>query len=164
MGGARKLIGVLFLVVLIGLSVWVFMAMQGDDSKMLGFALGDEDPEAGTVEMHIEVTQMMENLDQEPFLNVNHNVILEDWAMAHYVVTDAQGHQVPLTGARRSDLVSDAEHRGFTTLFLIGKLQKGTPYTYTYIPVVGEPEKYAYTFTPGPDNMGRQKVKFKPVK
>ena len=39
--------------------------------------------------------------------------------------TDDRGAQVMLEGKTRSSLVSDAEHRGFTVMFLVGQLRAG---------------------------------------
>jgi len=162
MAATRFIIGLIFLVILAGLSIWVFIAMQGDDSRMIGYALGNETEQ--TVDIHIEVTQMMEGEDTWPYANPDSGQVRwPEWAEAHYVITDPQGAPVRFTTNRTSNLVSEADHRGFTVLFIKGTLQKGVPYTFTYIPVVGEPQQWRHTFTPTPANLGRQRVTFKPL-
>lgn len=162
MAAARFIIGLVFVLILGALSVWVFIAMNADEGRMISYALGNETEQ--TVEIHVEVTQMMSDTDTWAYANPESGQVRwPEWGGAHYVVTDPQGNQVEWTTDRRSNLVTEAQHRGFTVLFLKGTVNKGTPYTFSYIPIVGEPEEYRTSFTPTSENLGRQRVTFETV-
>ena len=160
MQATRNIIGLVLLIALCAAAYFVFVAMQGDDSKLIAIAFGN--PDEQVIDIHIELTMSMVATDTLAYANVNGNTVWEKWAEAHYLIRDASGAQVPLRRAMKSNLTSDAQTRGFNDSFLIGKVKRGTEYTFTYLPVVGEPKQFVYSFTAPMEKLKRQRVSFKP--
>ena len=162
MGAARFVIGLIFLALLGAGMYGVFVGLQGDDGKLIGLAFGNSEEQ--TVEIHVELTTLMVGTDVYPYANVNGNTDWTKWANAHFLIKDPAGTQVQLKRQIKSNLVNEAQTRGYTESFLIGTLNQGTDYTFTYIPVVGEPETYQYSFTAPAEDTGRARVSFEKIR
>ncbi len=140
---------------------FMFLAMVPDDSRMIAIAFGNSTQ--SEVEMHIELSMMMAGSDTDAYTTDSGSVDWTAWAKAHYVVVDDAGNQVDLGRRIQSNLISDRDTRGYNDSFLVGEVTQDTAYTFTYIPVVGEPEKYMYKFVAPTTDTGRSRVTFKPL-
>lgn len=151
----------LWLVILVFLGIcgyFIFAAMLPDESRMISLAFGNSDED--TVEIHVELSTLMAGEDTFAYMTGSGSIDRNAWANAHYLITDPAGTQVQLRHNIKSNLISDRDTRGYHDSFLIGELKPGTDYTFIYLPVVGEPEQYRYTFTAPATNEGRKRVTF----
>jgi hypothetical protein len=137
---------------------FIFMAMVPAESRSIAMAFGHSTEDS--VEMHVELSMLMAGADTFGYADAAGNMDWPAWALAHYIVVDAAGNQVAFTKQMNSSLVSDRDTRGYHDSFLIGKLKPGVAYTFTYIPVIGEPEAYYHEFTAPTDDAGRTRESF----
>ncbi len=159
MAAARFIIGMVLLFILLGAAIWVFTAMNSDDdSKLICLTFGL--PDEQTVEVHAELTTLMAAQDTWAYSIPEGGIDWPRWTTEHFIIRDPSGTQVPIHKAMRSSLVSDAVTRGLTDSFVVARVQKGVDYTFLYIPVVGEPEQYLYSFTAPDGPAERLRVRF----
>lgn len=137
-------------------------AMQADESRLIAIAFGNSTDDA--VEMHVEMTMSMADMDVYPYMDDAGGTDWAAWARDHYVVVDDAGNQVEFSRRMKSSLISERDTRGLEGGFLVGSVPKGTHYSFTYIPIVGEPEKFQYDFTSPTEDTGRTRYSFQPVK
>ncbi|MCC6680687.1 MAG: hypothetical protein IT445_07275 [Phycisphaeraceae bacterium] len=162
MAAARFIIGMVLLFLLLGAAVWVFVAMNSDDnSKLICLTFGL--PDEQTVEVHAEITTLMSSTDVMPYSIPEGGIDWPRWTTDHFVIRDPSGSQVPVHKAMRSSLVGEAVTRGLTDSFVVARVQKGVDYTYLYIPVVGGPEQYLYSFTAPDGPAERLRVRFEAI-
>ncbi len=143
---------------------FIFMSMAPDESKQMALMFGNSTDDE--VEIHVELTMSMAGMDVFPYMTVEGSTDWKAWAKDHYVVTDKAGNQIEFSKNMNSNLQPKKDKmRGYHDSFLIGKLQKGTEYSFKYIPVVGEPEEFLYEFTSPADaaGEGRTRVSFQPI-
>lgn len=153
----------LVLLAIIGVSVYfMFLAMVPAESESLVLMFGNSTETE--VELHVELTILKSDQDSFGYADADGAMDWTAWAAAHYIVKDAAGNQVEFTKRKTSNLLPKKEEaRGYHDSFLVGNLTKGVFYTFTYIPVVGEPEKYLYEFTAPMDDAGRSRVSFEKI-
>ncbi len=154
----------LWLVILAFLGVcayFIFAAMTPDEGRMVSLAFGNATED--TVEIHIELSTLMAGEDTSAYSTGFTSIDRNAWANDHYLITDPSGQQVELRHNIKSNLISDRDTRGYHDSFLIGTLTPGTDYTFIYQPVVGQPEKYRYTFTAPDTDEGRKRVGFEKI-
>lgn len=140
---------------------YILLSMKPDESQMIAIAFGNSTDEA--VELHVEMSMSMAQSDVYAYMDDGGSTDWARWAGDHYVVVDDAGNQIAFRKSMSSSLISDRDTRGLHDSFLIGTAKPGTAYTFTYIPVVGEPEKYEYKFVAPTEDTGRSRVTFKPI-
>ena len=129
----------------LGLSVlYTIKVMNEDTGRLVGFAFGGAS--GSTIDMHIVVPLAAPMIDGPP-LGVDMEPDWPQWIADHYDVRDASGNAVSFRRNINSTAIRESEVKGgLPDSYLIGELQQGTSYTFTYTPIVGEPEKYKYEF------------------
>lgn len=141
---------------------YIFMGfIVPDETRMIAIAFGKSTDDA--VEMHIEMSMSMAAQDVYPYMDDAGGTDWARWAKDHYVVVDDAGNQIEFAKRMKSSLISERDTRGLEGGFLVGSVEKDTDYTFTYIPVVGEPEKFQYEFTSPTEDTGRSRVTFQPI-
>lgn len=140
---------------------YILLSMKPDESRMIAIAFGNSADEA--VELHVEMSMTMADRDVYPYMDDAGGTDWAGWARDHYAVIDDAGNQVEFARRMKSSLISERDTRGLEGGFLVGSVKKGTDYTFTYIPIVGEPEKFQYEFTSPTDDTGRSRVSFQPI-
>ncbi len=129
----------------LGLSVlYMIQVMNEDPGYLVGTAFGRAD--GTTIEIHIVVPLAAPMIDAPP-LNADYKPDWPTWIADHYDVQDASGNAVSFRRNINSTVIKESDVKGgLPDSYLIGKLQQGTSYTFKYIPILGEPEKYLYEF------------------
>ena len=140
---------------------YILLSMKPDESRMIAIAFGNSTDDA--VEMHVEMSMMMADMDVYPYMDEAGGTDWARWAKDHYVVVDDAGNQVEFARRMKSSLISERDTRGLEGGFLVGTVPKDTHFTFTYIPVVGEPEKFQYELTSPTEDTGRTRFSFQPV-
>ncbi len=140
---------------------FIFASMAPDDSRMIALAFGNSTED--TVEMHVELSMSMARADNLPYLDDAGSMDWSRWANDHYVVVDETGQQATFAKRMKSNLVSEMQTRGYDDGFLVCTLNKGVNYTFTYTPVIGEPDSFVYEFTAPTEDAGRKRVSFQPA-
>ena len=147
---------------IIGVSAYFMVkGMMPDDSRMISIAFGNE--EGDQVDIHVELSMLMAQSDTWGYMTAEGNVDYNAWAMDHYIIKDSSGSQVDLRHSKGSNLISDKDTRGYHDSFLIGKVRKGEKYTFEYIPIKDDEERFGYEFVAPSDNAGRSRVSFQPL-
>ncbi len=131
-----------------------------DETQMLSIAFGNTTDDE--VELHVEVTLVMAQLDVFPYMSMNGGTDWKAWANDHYIVKDDGGNQVEFTKRMKSNVISERDSRVVADGYLIAKLKPGAEYTFEYIPIISEPEKFLYEFSAPTEDASRVFVTFQP--
>lgn len=141
---------------------FIILSMVPDESRSIVLMFGNSTEDE--VELHVELTILTAGEDTFGYTDAEGNMDWPAWAAAHYVLKDDAGNQVAFSKRMNSNLQPKKDAaRGYHDGFLVGKVAKGVEYTFTYIPIVGEPDQFLYEFTAPTDDAGRSRVRFEPI-
>ncbi len=93
-----------------------------DETQMLSIAFGNTTDDE--VELHVEVTLVMAQLDVFPYMSMNGGTDWKAWANDHYIVKDDAGNQVEFTKRMKSNVISERDSRVVADGYLIAKLSR----------------------------------------
>ncbi|MEM1108208.1 MAG: hypothetical protein AAGH99_05895 [Planctomycetota bacterium] len=120
--------------------------INADSGQLVGYAIGQPDAN-NEYELQIVVSLMATAFDGPTQLTSSGKPDWNHWLSVHFVLKDDAGNTVDLRkGGFKSKDINEMQ-AGTAEFIALGKLAVGKTYTLTYIPVVGEPEKYTKEIT-----------------
>lgn len=153
------------LAVLFGLAVVVVAAfvifqgnMNADDQRMITIAMGNNDGKVS--DLHLVVAPLM--VQDPPKTLPSGTELWDEWLEEHFVLTSDSGDKVKFERMAGSNLISDRDAGGSPEFFIKGKVKPGSVYTFEFIPVNENPERFRYEFT-AEKEMPLTRVNFKRV-
>lgn len=154
------------LAVLFGLAVVVVAAfvifqgnMNADDQRMITIAIGNNDGKVS--DLHLVVAPLM--VADGPRVDASSGAeYWDEWLEEHFVLTSESGDKVRFERMAQSNLISERDAGGSPEFFIKGKVKPGTAYTFEFIPVNENPDRFRYEFTAEKD-MPLTRVNFKRV-
>lgn len=153
------------LAVLFGLAVVVvagFVIFQGnmnaDDQKMITIAIGNNDGKVS--DLHLVVAPLM--VQDPPKTLPSGTELWDEWLEEHFILTSADGAKVKFERMAQSNLISDKQAGGSPEFYIKGKVNPDTTYTFDFVPINEQPERFRYEFTAAKE-MPLTRVNFKRV-
>ena len=137
--------GMGFIVLLGGLLYWFLVFPPGQDhGTQIQMAFGNVSGD--TVELHAVVNVVMAHKGAGKQVS-SKPMSWPEWIESHFVLQDQAGTRRELKRRNNTRLIRQDEIIGTQEFFLVAKLKVGTDYTLEYLPVLGEPARYHYSFT-----------------
>lgn len=154
------------LAVLFGLAVVVVAAfvifqgnMNADDQRMITIAIGNNDGKVS--DLHLVVAPLM--VADGPRVDAASGAeFWDEWLEEHFILTSAAGDKVKFERMNQSNLISDRDAGGSPEFYIKGKVKPDTTYTFEYVPINEEPDRFRYEFTAAKE-MPLTRVNFKRV-
>jgi hypothetical protein len=144
-----------------GSVLFTIKVMNEDPGRLVGMAFGKAN--GTTVELHVVVTLLAPSIDPVP-LRADGELDWSTWSSDHYDVRDAAGNAVSFRRNINSTVIKEHDvGGGLPDSYLIGELQQGTSYTFTYTPIMSEPEQYKYEFVAPSAKEPFKRMNFEPA-
>ena len=151
------------LAVLFGLAVvaiggyFVFLSkMDANDQRMITIAVGNTDGKVS--DLHLVIAPLM--ISDGPREDATSGAVYwDEWLEEHFIMTSAAGDKVKFERLAQSNLISDKQAGGAPEFYIKGKIKHGTAYTFDFVPVDEEPERFRYELT-APTEMPVTRVNF----
>lgn len=140
--------GVVGLAVLVGVGAggwWAFKGVVTHDTHAIPIAFGF--PDDRTIEMQAIASMGMTVTEGPKADPKTGKPKWEEWVEEHFELRDAGGARVKLSLVSHSDLIPKHKVLGTPEGYLVGRLEKGTSYTFDYIPKRAEAKRYRHAFT-----------------
>lgn len=128
------------------------VAASQDSGVNVGVAIGQ--PSNGTSQVQVVVPMTAKVIDPPP-PNFNGPIDWDTWINNHHIITDASGNVIPFRqGGYKSADISELQ-AGTAEFIALADVPAGQPFTYEYIPIVGEKERYLREFDGQPAAFSR---------
>ncbi|MCB9855396.1 MAG: hypothetical protein H6818_06870 [Phycisphaerales bacterium] len=154
----------LFVVVVIGAGVLVYMQgkMSEDPGPTIYLAFGD--PHEGAMEVNICIPLLMQKPEIPPEGGLPKKAPPTDWARRHWELTSTSGDKGTMSTMGSSLLVDDMKVGGSPDFWIKTSAKVGESYTLIYTPDTDEPTRYKFEFEASDSLKRRQRVEFKKMK
>ena len=141
---AKALVWVGMLVVMFGSIIFGMKVINSDKGQIVGYAISAPDG-SNICDLQVIVTTMM-NFTDGPTQTISPQSTTPDWphwATTHFIVIDdATQQQLPFRkGGFKSKDITENQF-GASEVILHADLEAGKDYTFHFVPISGQPEKY----------------------
>lgn len=147
-------------IVVIAFGWWYAIGAAADAGFRIPFACGKG--RSGALEVHVAVAMQMTALEPPRVDPVSGAVYWTEWVDEHFELRDASDQLVRLQRNNFSSLIPEGKV-GSPDFYLIGQIQEGTRYTFDYIPIKTNPERYRYEFMVSGSGQEFGRVHFAPL-
>jgi len=125
---------------------FMYKSVNPDPMYTLNTAMGDLKDD-GTLTYQIAIGMVMASRD-EVFYTPGEKPDWDRWMRDHFKLTGANGDQPKFKKLGTTSTLIDFNDLATVEFIISTTIQQDQDYTLIYEPVLGEPEKWEYTFTP----------------